>query len=238
MGMAFGGLFIKTRRVHRIFNNKMMQKTVITLADISKELVVLLLIDVVILAVWFGNYNYGRLETTQPIIAKPEDPLNTDLERYTLSCSGEAVETFEWIAILKNLFLMVFGAYLAYETREVEIPALNDSKVIGMAIYTSLLISMIIVPLVKFDVLDSDDPTWTFVFSSLAIWLCATISGCIMFLPKIHAIVTGRDVDLVQMTHRSGTSRTYRKSVKTNGNTRPNIKPTATTSKENTKDSN
>ena len=34
-----------------------------------------------------------------------------------------------------NNFFQLFGAFLAWETRHVQIPALNDSKYIGMSLY-------------------------------------------------------------------------------------------------------
>ena len=39
--------------------------------------------------------------------------------------------------------LLLFGIFLAWETRNVSIPALNDSKYIGMSVYNVFVLSII-----------------------------------------------------------------------------------------------
>jgi hypothetical protein len=40
-------------------------------------------------------------------------------------------------------FLKVFGAFLAWETRNVQIPALNDSKYVGMSVYNVFIMCIL-----------------------------------------------------------------------------------------------
>jgi gamma-aminobutyric acid type B receptor len=46
------------------------------------------------------------------------------------------------IYVYKGL-LMAFGIFLAWETRHVSIPALNDSKYIGMSVYNVVIMCVI-----------------------------------------------------------------------------------------------
>jgi gamma-aminobutyric acid type B receptor len=39
--------------------------------------------------------------------------------------------------------LKVFGAFLAWETRNVQIPALNDSKYVGMSVYNVFIMCIL-----------------------------------------------------------------------------------------------
>ena len=58
------------------------------------------------------------------------------------TCHSEHLD--KWMGALyayKGL-LLIFGMYMAWETRNVKIPALNDSQYIGMNIYNVVLMSI------------------------------------------------------------------------------------------------
>jgi len=53
-----------------------------------------------------------------------------------------------WFGVLfatKGL-LLLFGVFLAWETRHVNIPALNDSRYVGMSVYNVVILSVVGVP--------------------------------------------------------------------------------------------
>ncbi|XP_008563462.1 PREDICTED: gamma-aminobutyric acid type B receptor subunit 2-like, partial [Galeopterus variegatus] len=88
-----------------------------------------------------------------------------------------------WLGIVyayKGL-LMLFGCFLAWETRNVSIPALNDSKYIGMSVY-NVGIMCIIGAAVSF--LTRDQPNVQFCIVALVIIFCSTITLCLVFVPK------------------------------------------------------
>lgn len=78
--------------------------------------------------------------------------------------------------------LLLFGVYMAWETRHVKIPVLNDSKYIGMNIYNVVLCSVTAVAL---STLISDRPTLSFSLVSALILLSTTVLLCLLFLPKV-----------------------------------------------------
>lgn len=94
-----------------------------------------------------------------------------------------------WIAamyVYKGL-LLAFGTFLAWETRHVTVPVLNDSKYIGACIYNVVTACIFGVPLAH--VLPIDQMTLTFVLESCLLFFCTTICQCIIFVPKvIHSI--------------------------------------------------
>ncbi|RMC15731.1 hypothetical protein DUI87_07934 [Hirundo rustica rustica] len=75
----------------------------------------------------------------------------------------------------------LFGCFLAWETRNVSIPALNDSKYIGMSVY-NVGIMCIIGAAVSF--LTRDQPNVQFCIVALVIIFCSTITLCLVFVPK------------------------------------------------------
>lgn len=84
--------------------------------------------------------------------------------------------------------LQLFGCFLAWETRNVSIPALNDSKYIGMSVY-NVGIMCIIGAAVSF--LTRDQPNVQFCIVALVIIFCSTITLCLVFVPKVMAPASG-----------------------------------------------
>lgn len=80
----------------------------------------------------------------------------------------------------------LFGCFLAWETRNVSIPALNDSKYIGMSVY-NVGIMCIIGAAVSF--LTRDQPNVQFCIVALVIIFCSTITLCLVFVPKVSLCV-------------------------------------------------
>ncbi|XP_076371386.1 gamma-aminobutyric acid type B receptor subunit 2-like isoform X2 [Tachypleus tridentatus] len=77
---------------------------------------------------------------------------------------------------------MAFGCFLAWETRQVNIPALNDSKYVGMSVY-NVVIMCIIGAAISFVLRDKQDAA--FVIISVFIIFCSTTTLCLVFVPKI-----------------------------------------------------
>lgn len=97
-----------------------------------------------------------------------------------------------WIASLyvyKGL-LLAFGTFLAWETRHVTIPALNDSKNIGACIYNVVVVCVFGVPLAH--VLPTEQATVLFVLESCLIIFCTAVCQCIIFVPKVILHVYSR----------------------------------------------
>ncbi|XP_028673964.1 gamma-aminobutyric acid type B receptor subunit 2 [Erpetoichthys calabaricus] len=186
---AFGAMFAKTWRVHAIFKNVKMKKKIIKDQKLLIIVGGMLLIDLCILICW-----------------QIVDPLKRTVEEYNLEADPEgrdiAIRPFLehcenthmtiWLGIVyayKGL-LMLFGCFLAWETRNVSIPALNDSKYIGMSVY-NVGIMCIIGAAVSF--LTRDQPNVQFCIVALVIIFCSTITLCLVFVPKLITLRTNPD---------------------------------------------
>ena len=76
--------------------------------------------------------------------------------------------------------LLIFGVFLAWETRNVHYPSLNDSKSIGLAVYNMFMFSCLAI-VVGFVVYP---PLETLVQRSI-VFVAATSTVALLFIPKI-----------------------------------------------------
>ncbi|KAH8334117.1 hypothetical protein KR059_006799 [Drosophila kikkawai] len=190
--LAFGSMFAKTYRVHRIFTrtgsvfkDKMLQ-------DIQLILLVggLLLVDALLVTLWVAT-----------------DPMERHLHNLTLEISAidrsvvyqpqvevcRSQHTQTWLSVLyayKGLLLVV-GVYMAWETRHVKIPALNDSQYIGVSVYSVVITSAIVVVLAN---LISERVTLAFITITALILTSTTATLCLLFIPKLHDIWARNDI--------------------------------------------
>uniref|UniRef100_A0A6I8NAD0 G-protein coupled receptors family 3 profile domain-containing protein n=1 Tax=Ornithorhynchus anatinus TaxID=9258 RepID=A0A6I8NAD0_ORNAN len=120
------------------------------------------------------------------------DPAGRDISIRPILEHCENTHMTIWLGIVyayKGL-LMLFGCFLAWETRNVSIPALNDSKYIGMSVY-NVGIMCIIGAAVSF--LTRDQPNVQFCIVALVIIFCSTITLCLVFMPKLITLRTNPD---------------------------------------------
>uniref|UniRef100_A0A8C4R330 Gamma-aminobutyric acid type B receptor subunit 2 n=1 Tax=Eptatretus burgeri TaxID=7764 RepID=A0A8C4R330_EPTBU len=110
---------------------------------------------------------------------------DVDIQPLLEHCESEHMAVWLGIIYAYKGMLMVFGCFLAWETRSVSIPALNDSKYIGMSVY-NVGIMCIIGAAVSF--LTRDQPNVQFCIIALVIIFCSTITLCLVFVPKFIAM--------------------------------------------------
>nr|XP_046912763.1 uncharacterized protein LOC124493702 [Dermatophagoides farinae] len=179
--LAFGSMFSKTWRVHAIFTDIKLNKKLIKDYKLFMVVGVLVFIDVATLTTWQIVDPFYRV-TSQ---GKPEpSPQNEDIlvipeMEY---CQSKRMTIFLGSIYVYKGLLMAFGIFLAWETRHVSIPALNDSKYIGMSVY-NVVIMCVIGAGVSFVLRDQQDAA--FVIISAFIIFCSTATLCLVFVPKL-----------------------------------------------------
>ncbi|XP_072532177.1 gamma-aminobutyric acid type B receptor subunit 2 [Salminus brasiliensis] len=186
---AFGAMFAKTWRVHAIFKNVKMKKKIIKDQKLLIIVGGMLLIDLCILICW---QIVDPLKRTVEQYSLEADPQGRDIAIQPFLEHCENTHMTIWLGIVyayKGL-LMLFGCFLAWETRNVSIPALNDSKYIGMSVY-NVGIMCIIGAAVSF--LTRDQPNVQFCIVALVIIFCSTITLCLVFVPKLITMRTNPD---------------------------------------------
>ncbi|ELU13608.1 hypothetical protein CAPTEDRAFT_204049 [Capitella teleta] len=182
--LAFGAMFTKTYRVHAIFRGR--QAASIAFKDHRLLIVIgsLLGIDCVVIALWVALDPMQR-QVEELTEQTSED--NIDLLYIPQLSKCQSQHLIKWLGAFYTYkgLLLLFGVYMAWETRHVKIPALNDSQYIGMNIYNVVLSSVTVVAL---STLLTDKPTLSYTVISALILLSTTGLLALLFLPKIYAI--------------------------------------------------
>lgn len=78
--------------------------------------------------------------------------------------------------------ILVFGLFLAYETRSIKVKQINDSRYVGMSIYNVVVLCLITAPVAMVIASQQDA---SFVFMSLAVIFCCFLSMLLIFVPKV-----------------------------------------------------
>ncbi|XP_047740705.1 uncharacterized protein LOC108679805 [Hyalella azteca] len=175
--LAFGSMFSKTWRVHSIFTDVQLNKKVIKDYQLFIVVFVLLCFDIAIMTTWQIVDPFYRHTKLMPAVRGDIDiiPMNE-------YCKSEKISIFVGCIYAYKGLLMIFGCLLAWETRTVDIPALNDSKYIGMSVYNVVIMCVIGVPI---SYILSDDQDASYIIISVFIIFCTTGTLWLVFVPKL-----------------------------------------------------
>ncbi|XP_038049616.1 gamma-aminobutyric acid type B receptor subunit 2-like [Patiria miniata] len=184
--LSFGSMFSKTWRVHSIFMNKKLEKKAVK----DYQLVTMVGVFIALESVYLGGWEI------KPLVAVLSDyeaqaTIEKDLMLIPVvqRCHRHGVTDISWLAgvYIFHGIQLVFGLFLAYETRNVTIPALNDSKNIGMSVYNVFILSCVGA---IFSLLMDPLKTQTiFLVTSLCVLVSTTTTLLIIFTPKIIDVI-------------------------------------------------
>ncbi|KAH7935977.1 hypothetical protein HPB52_016082 [Rhipicephalus sanguineus] len=179
--LAFGAMFSKTWRVHAIFTNIKLNKKVIKDYKLFMVVGVFLMLDVIILTTWqILDPFYREARRGQPVASQGNEDVSVIPEMEF--CQSHKMTIFLGSIYAYKGLLMAFGCFLAWETRHVSIPALNDSKYVGMSVY-NVVIMCTIGAAISFVLRDQQDAA--FIIISVFIIFCSTTTLCLVFVPKL-----------------------------------------------------
>ncbi|MES1915217.1 MAG: hypothetical protein MHM6MM_007190 [Cercozoa sp. M6MM] len=216
----FASLFAKLARVWRIFRSaEMLEKTTFTLTSVLALIGAGVLVDVIILALWQSD---APLEYRHVVLHEKVDPNNADILHRTVvgECAGsnDHSNVYAIILLTYQAIVLFVGAVLAYQTRDIEIPALNDSRMIGFSVY----VCCTVFPVMVFAKYAVDEQKLNAQFGITAFGAVAAILSTmvVMFLPKLLAIRSGSsDVWTQRRSDRDGSSTDPTASSRRTGNT-------------------
>ncbi|CAH3135995.1 unnamed protein product [Porites lobata] len=181
--LSFGAMFSKTWRVNKIFtaatvNKKMAIKDRHLLAIV----VALLAVDAVFLSCWI------IIDPLQAEELKFEELSRKEQDAFVIPALYHCTSAYKTKIVAGLLaykgILVLFGLFLAWETRNVTIPALNDSKYIGMSVYNVVVLGIIgLVVTFVFD--GSTHYVVTYAISSSCVIVCTTVTLLLVFVPKV-----------------------------------------------------
>lgn len=105
-------------------------------------------------------------------------------------CSSRARSDLVWFSIFLVLSVveLMVGAYLAFETRKVNIKELSDSKLIALSIYSLCIVCVALTPIAY--LIDQFVVEQYAVFGALLLASVTFILG-VLFLPKVCVVGVG-----------------------------------------------
>ncbi|KAI8905366.1 periplasmic binding protein-like I [Powellomyces hirtus] len=134
-GTVVGGIFVKLRRLYRIFDNRISQRRVIKNQELLLNIFGVFLTELVLVLVWAGAYPLQSVEYLDMLSEKHYYRCKTLNSR---AADGLLIST-----MLLNALLIVVCCWLAYRTRNIY-SSYNEAKAIGIAIYNILFCAIII----------------------------------------------------------------------------------------------
>lgn len=184
--LYFGSMFAKTWITYRLSTSTKKNKRI---KDRQVYLILgtFCLLDLIILIIWFFQSPMSR----KVEIFDLESPDNTDedikIQPQLEHCDANMV----WYGIIfgwKGL-LLIFGLFLAYETRSTKIKQINDARLVGMSVYNVVILCTITGPV---SIVISNQVNAHFAFIAFTIIFCCFMSMGVIFLPKILEITRRR----------------------------------------------
>nr|KAG5700492.1 hypothetical protein BaRGS_013979 [Batillaria attramentaria] len=170
---SYGSMFSKIWTVHQLTTARKKDRKGVQIWELYTVLGILLLLDITVLTAWQW---LDPLKLELETFAK-EEPTDTDDDILLLPqlehCVSDNLSV--WLGVLFGYkgILLIFGIFLAYETRSVKLKQVNDSRFVLCVITAP--ISLII----------GNQQDATFAFVSLAIVLCSFLSMGLIFVPKM-----------------------------------------------------
>ncbi|XP_022082611.1 gamma-aminobutyric acid type B receptor subunit 2-like isoform X3 [Acanthaster planci] len=184
--IAFGGMFTKMWRVYSIVIHNKTKRKVIKDHHLFIIIGVLLLVDLAILIPWQIS---DPMQVVTEKVAVPQTDEDVALYRKFVELHVKCTSTYDTIwtmaLIIYKAFVVVFGAFLAWSTRNVNVPGLNDSYYVGLSIYNTVICCVVVVPL---SILNVSSMGVTYALVAGFLLLCTTMSLCMLFIPKIIAV--------------------------------------------------
>ncbi|XP_074106858.1 gamma-aminobutyric acid type B receptor subunit 1 isoform X1 [Cotesia typhae] len=199
--LGFGAMFSKVWRVHRLTTKTKADQAKLFIAkqkisSVQKNVQpwklytmvsALLAIDFIILGAWQGLDPLQRTIEVFPLEASPHgDDDDAKISPELEHC--ESQNNSIWLGLVYGYkgIVLVFGLFLAYETRSIKVKQINDSRYVGMSIYNVVILCLITAP-VTIVIASQQDASFTFV--ALAIIFCCFLSMALIFVPKVIEVI-------------------------------------------------
>lgn len=181
--LGFGGMFLKTWRVHKIFVNRT-KKMVISDYQLFAMLALFIAIDLLVIVI---REVIDPQRAKQHFTGREEYDNSTDTKYvpYYIDCPSSYRNEWLYVFYAYKGLMLAFGVFLAFETRNVTVPALNDSRYISLSIYNVVFPCALGITVVS--VIDNAPDVWYAVLSVLVVF-CTSITLCFVFIPKISTV--------------------------------------------------
>ncbi|XP_021704022.1 gamma-aminobutyric acid type B receptor subunit 2 [Aedes aegypti] len=185
--LAFGSMFAKTFRVYRLFTHSaggLCKDKILRDTQLISVIGALLLLDACVVSFWMAADPMERHLHNLTLEISSTDRTVVFLPQVEL-CRSRHYESWLGTLYAYKGVLLIVGVYMAWQTRNVKIPALNDSQYIGISVYSVVITSASVVVLAN---LLYERVTLAFVITAGFILISTTATLCLLFLPKLKDI--------------------------------------------------
>ncbi|XP_071789101.1 gamma-aminobutyric acid type B receptor subunit 2-like [Asterias amurensis] len=183
--LAFGGLFVKTFRIHSIFTKAVTRLKKVELPDTRLIMwaFIPVIVDIILITLLITlDENVVEREKGTALEDSSQPEREIFLVPVRQYCTSSNQFYFVVALYVSKGVLLVFGIFLAWETRRITVAELNDSKYLAMSVYIVALTVAITLPTLvsgKYDV------NFEYVVLSVAVIFANTTVLCLVFLPKM-----------------------------------------------------
>ncbi|XP_070540122.1 gamma-aminobutyric acid type B receptor subunit 2-like [Ptychodera flava] len=183
--LAFGSMFSKTWRVHVLFTNKKIERKVVKDGHLFAMVGSFLALDGALLVTWML---LDPQRVVVQVFPPKEHPTEEDILLVPSLATCKSVYNLHWLVTIYTFkgILVLFGIFLAWETRRVQIPGLNDSKQIGFCTYNVMVMSVLGITITN--ILDHSQVDVKYAITAVCIIVCTTATLALVFVPKVWAI--------------------------------------------------
>ncbi|XP_066923394.1 gamma-aminobutyric acid type B receptor subunit 2-like [Clytia hemisphaerica] len=185
--LTFGSLFSKTWRIYRIFTKKnSIRSVVIRDTHLFGVVMVLLLIDFAMFVCFLAiaPYHLQAQVIDEKLIPSEDIILKTIINR----CTSDHQNWFLGAMFFYKGLLMLFGLFLAYETKNIKVESINDSKYIGFAVYNVSLFATL-GSIVFTSLYNTEHYRASYIVFCVCIIQSTTVTLCLIFGPKVWNIL-------------------------------------------------
>lgn len=187
----FGALVVKSLRVYRVFMQRAMKRTTITLRMMLKVLLIFFLIDALIIGVW-GIVAFPHAEYRDEFVQL----INGNISR--IACRSPSF-IFAALLMFWKAILLFLGLYLSFLIRKVSVDFQESAWIFSSALVV-LFACLVILPLAY--LVDLSAAAF-YVFLSGVLILCTAIVIALMIIPKLLRL---KEIESSKSSGTSGTS--------------------------------
>ncbi|XP_030767211.1 gamma-aminobutyric acid type B receptor subunit 2 [Sitophilus oryzae] len=184
--LTFGSIFAKTYRVHRLFaytTAGLVRDKLLKDQHLIGLILIPLFIDTAIMSLWLAVDPLNKRLYNLLLEISPDDPRVVYQPQIGICQCQNTIGWFIALFGYKGLIL-IMGAYMAWKTRHVKVPALNDSHYIGICVYSCVFCTVIVI---VFSFV-TDYFILSYIAKTTSILISTTIVVVLMFVPKLKSI--------------------------------------------------
>ncbi|XP_050415629.1 probable G-protein coupled receptor 156 [Patella vulgata] len=182
--LLYGPLLAKCWRVYRIFEQASLKRVVIRDNQLFIFIGILLLGDVILMSAWqmVDPLQYTNIAHVSQIVSEMKLNLSHLSVVTVTTCSCNNIVSWLMVTIALKTPVLIAGLFLAWKTRDVMLPSMNDCYGIIISTLTTISVSTTIISISS---IFQDRPNIVYGSLLLGIFVCSAVTTSMVFVPKL-----------------------------------------------------